>query len=105
MNTWQAYIQTSFYEGHPKSVVEAMSCGLPVIGSRVRGIEHVLDHGNTGWLSGTDADEIGQALERVMGDDALRQKLGNNAREYVLENYALPHIVERELQIIQEIAR
>ena len=105
MNTWQAYIQTSFYEGHPKSVVEAMSCGLPVIGSRVRGIEHVLEHGRTGLLCGTDFEEIRAAVDRLMGDDALRQRLGAQAREFVMQNYALPLIAGRELEIIRETAR
>lgn len=49
-----AYLISSFSEGHPKSLLEAMSVGLPCIGTDVRGIRNVLAAGKTGWLCPAD---------------------------------------------------
>jgi len=98
-----AFVLPSLYEGHPKALIEAMACGLPVIGSDVPGIRDVIHHGVTGWLCGTSADSLRAAIRTVLGDPRLAERLGRNARRFVLEHYALRHIVEQELLLYREV--
>jgi len=100
LNNWDAFVLPSFYEGHPKAVLEAMACGLPVIGTRVQGIVELIADGETGLLCETDAGSIRQALERIAEDGALRTKLGQNARRYVEKHFALERVVDMEMAML-----
>ncbi|MGI8825518.1 MAG: glycosyltransferase family 4 protein [Chloroflexota bacterium] len=76
----------SFYEGGPGIVyLEAMSCGLPVIGCRGSGAAEVVRHGETGFLLPPgDVDALVQTLERLLADPDECQAMGERARRYVL---------------------
>ncbi|TAK34597.1 MAG: glycosyltransferase family 1 protein [Saprospiraceae bacterium] len=102
LNSATAFILPSLTEGHPKSLMEAMSCGLPVIGTDVPGILDVLKHRETGFLCGTNSGDIRAALQEVLGDPSLRQRLGVNARQEVLDKYSLDRVVELEINLLQE---
>ena len=104
MNRSKMFVLPSHYEGHPKALIEAMSCGMPVIGADSPGICDVIRHGENGWLCGTDADSISQVIQNLLEDPNLAQRLGDNARQFVLQNYALEDIVEKELKIIKEVS-
>ena len=56
------FILPSYYEGHPKVLLEAMSCGLPCIGTNVRGIREDVEHMKTGYLCETDHNSIADGL-------------------------------------------
>ena len=44
------YLTTSYYEGHPLSVLEAMGCGLPIIASDVVGNKDTIEHADSGFF-------------------------------------------------------
>jgi glycosyltransferase involved in cell wall biosynthesis len=80
-----------------------MACGLPVIGADSPGIRELICHGETGWLCGTDSASIRTAIQLLLADAALRQRLGRNARRFVEENFTLDRIVEMELALLREV--
>ncbi|NJO04104.1 MAG: glycosyltransferase family 4 protein [Chloroflexaceae bacterium] len=100
----RVFVLPSHYEGHPKALLEAMACGLPVIGSDVPGIRELLHHGETGYLCPPSPDGIRTAVELLLGDAALRHRLGQQARQYVLDHFALNRIVELELAMLHAVA-
>jgi glycosyltransferase involved in cell wall biosynthesis len=97
INKHQVFILPSLYEGMPKALLEAMSCGLPVIGTNVAGINEVIDHDVNGILCETDANSIRNAIIRLMGNNTLKTVLGFNARQKIIEEYSLDILIEREL--------
>lgn len=103
INRYPVYVLPSHYEGSPKALLEAMSCGLAVIGTEVVGIREVIRHGNNGYLCGTDAESIRKALHEVFRDEMLRKKMGERAREYVVDNYGLEGIVQQEVDFCLQL--
>jgi glycosyltransferase involved in cell wall biosynthesis len=93
----------STQEGHPKSLLEAMSCGAAVLGADSPGIREQIVHGETGWLCGTDPQNIRAGIQHLLGDPQLRQRLGANARRFIVHNYSLEKIVEMEYNLLNEI--
>lgn len=102
LNQARAFILPSLYEGHPKSLLEAMSCGLPCIGSDVQGIREDIEHMMTGYLCGADSAGITEAVETVLADESLRGTLGDKAMEYV-KRYSVDEVMRMELDVIREV--
>lgn len=98
------FILPSFYEGHPKTLIEAMACGAAVLGTRVPGIAPLIQHGETGYLCDTSAAALRAAIRELLGDAPLRARLGAHAREYALAQFALERIVTMELAVLQAAA-
>jgi glycosyltransferase involved in cell wall biosynthesis len=99
-----AFALPSFYEGHPKAAVEAMACGLPVVGTDVDGIRDLVRDGETGVLSGTSPSELRVSIERVLGDPALRERMGRAARDETA-GVSLERVVELEVEVLERAAR
>ena len=73
---------SSLYEGTPLALFEAMAAGRPVVSTAVDGCREVLADGVTGLLvPPEDVGALEVALERVLGDAALRESLGRKALE------------------------
>lgn len=95
------FVLPSRYEGHPKTLLEAMACGAAVVGTRVPGIQEVIQHGDTGLLCDPSVEELRTAVVRLLADDGLRAALGKAAREFVLAQTDLDRIIEQELLVYQ----
>jgi glycosyltransferase involved in cell wall biosynthesis len=68
-------------EGLPNVVLEAMACAVPVIGSEAGGIAEAVEDGQTGFLvPQADPRAIAGAAKRLLGDPALRDRMGHAAR-------------------------
>lgn len=97
-----AFILPSHYEGHPKTLIEAMACKLPVIGTDVSGINEIICHGENGLLCQSDPQSIRSAIQKLKSDSDLQLRLAERARQFALEHYALDKIVEKELTLYHE---
>ena len=80
-----------------------MACGLPVIGTDVTGTREVIQHKGNGYLCPTSPEGLLHAITEVLSDESLRKRIGKNARDYVVENFSLAKIVEREIALIEEL--
>ncbi len=105
LNQAKAFILPSLYEGHPKALLEAMSCGLPCIGTDVPGIRDDLRHQQNGYLCQTDPDSLAEAMQMVLSNPSLQRTLGENARRYVVDRYSLAAILDLELALIERLGQ
>lgn len=68
--------------------IEAMACGVPVVGYESGSISEFVINGKTGILvKEGDVKALSKAIKRVVGDSKLQEELSKNARDHVLENY------------------
>ncbi len=105
MNQSRAFVLCSFIEGQPRVLIEAMACGMPIIGSNVRGIRSVIQHNVTGYLCDTDAESIAAAIRTVLSNPELMRKMGANARQFALEHYALEAQERREYELLRDVVQ
>lgn len=103
MNRYPVLVLPSRYEGSPKALLEAMSCGLAVVGADTEGIREAIRHGENGYLCGTEAASIRAALLEVFGDAALRERLGARGREFVVVHHELGEVVRQEIDLYQQL--
>lgn len=79
-------VHSSTHEGMPKTVLEGMAAGKPVVATSVGGVPVVLQDGVNGLLvAKNDPSALAAALERLLTDDALCVRLVENARTSVFE--------------------
>jgi glycosyltransferase involved in cell wall biosynthesis len=71
-----ASLLTSSWENFPHTVVESLAVGTPVIATRVGGVPELVRHGENGLLVAPgDAGELVDAIRRMIGEPALRERL------------------------------
>jgi glycosyltransferase involved in cell wall biosynthesis len=98
------FVLPSLHEGHPKALIEAMSCGLPVLGGDSPGINDLIKHGANGYLCATDHLSIRKAIQHLLSHPAQCEHLGKNAREYAVHHFSLDRIARLELSVVQEFS-
>lgn len=90
LNILDVFCLPSFHEGMPLTVLEAMACGVPVVGSDVLGINEVITHNDNGLLfTSNDPTMLAETLTRLIGDNLLQSRLRQAGLEYVKKNYSL----------------
>ncbi len=97
----------SYWEGMPRAALEAMSMEIPVICSDVPACRQLLQNGKTGLqCKAADIQSLVDAMKRMyqMAQD-IRLDLGKQARQLVLQRYALPHILNAYDNLFKEIAK
>lgn len=83
------FVLTSRIEGMPLSVLEAQASGIPVIASKVGGLEEMSNNGESILLYGFgDMDALHERLRMVISDSNFRQRLGESGRQHVLAAYS-----------------
>ena len=99
------YINTSIHEGIPMSVLEAMAHGLPIVAPRVGGFPEILDPGVHGFLvEDRDPDKFAQSILNL-SDFEERRKMGQAARERAIDSFSQEVMVQRYLQLYNELSR
>jgi len=84
------FVVPSLHDNLPNTVLEAMSCGVPVVGFEVGGIPDMVRPSVTGLLVPPgDVDALAGAIRRSLQDSAERTEMGANCRRIAVEEYAL----------------
>lgn len=88
------FVLPSLKEGLGLALMEAMSMGLPVIGSEVGGIKTLIKNGINGLLvKPKDCQGISKAVIDLISDPALGLKLGAEARKYIVNEFSCENMV------------
>jgi glycosyltransferase involved in cell wall biosynthesis len=100
------FVLASDSEGLPMSVLEAMAAGLPVVASAVGGIPELVRDGETGTLVRPgDSAVLARAIERIVSDPVLRDRLGEAGRHRVEQEFSLERFEREHLELYRNRAR
>ncbi len=92
-------------EGLPYTILEAMAAGLPVVSCAVFGIPEAVCDGETGLLTPPgDVAALARSLATLLGDGALRRRMGESARARYQEMFTLERQVNDTSAIYRELA-
>ncbi len=84
------YIAPQRWEGFGLTPLEAMSCGVPVVATRVGAFEELVADGRTGTLIAPgDVEAMAAAAQRLLSDDTTRAEWSRAARAHVLEGFRI----------------
>jgi glycosyltransferase involved in cell wall biosynthesis len=93
----------SLVEATSISGLEAMACGLPLIGTTVGGIPDLIEDSVTGILvPPADPVALADALKRLIGDPGLRAVMGQNARDKVVRQFSWKIIADKTIDVYRK---
>ncbi|WP_404954124.1 glycosyltransferase [Streptomyces sp. 147326] len=95
---------TSDNEGMPVSLIEAGLAGVPAVATNVGSVAEVVQDGRTGLLARRDADELTRHTVRLLGDDSLRRRMGEEARAWTAQRFGAERLVQDTHDLYASIA-
>src|ERR1035437_5177591 len=79
----------SYRERFGTTIIEAAAAGVPAIGSRIYGITDAIVEGETGLLfEAGDVQQLAQSMRTLAGDEGLRRRMGEKARERAVRDFS-----------------
>ncbi len=100
------FVLSSVSEASPNVILEAMAAGLPVVATRVAGIPELVVEGETGRLvPPRDPAALREQLASLLGDGALRRRMGEAGRQRVCKEFSVSRMVRRTEQVLLEVAQ
>lgn len=91
----------SLSEGMPTSLMEAMSCGVPVVATSITGVPELVEEGRAGLLVPPENPEaLAERIERLLSDPALGRKMGEEGRKRIESDFPLTHVTRRRVEIM-----
>jgi len=87
------------------TIMEAMSCCLPVVSSDVGNARKILGDGRGFLLKDYTKEEIADICLNVLKNKKLAEKIGKTAREYVVENHCWQHISEETEKLYEKVIK
>jgi glycosyltransferase involved in cell wall biosynthesis len=95
----------SDFESYGKANLEAMACGVPVVSTNAGGPSETVIDGYTGYLvAPRDVRLMSLRVLELLRDEALRRRLGQQARQHVLENFSVDTMLAAYLREFSALA-
>ncbi len=107
LNHFDLFVLPSFTEGISLTLLEAMSCQLPVVATRVGGNCEIIDDGKDGFLVPSDDHlELANVLSGCISDEKkyLLDEVGKQSRLKIISQFSLDIVVGRYLSLYQSLA-
>lgn len=98
MRSCTMFVQCSAYEGHPKTVLEAMSAGACVVVTPTPGLGDVVEHGVTGWVARDDERSLRAVIRALWSDPGKRATLGEAAARHATGAFSLDVVAAAEVR-------
>lgn len=100
------FVMPSLNEGLGLALMEAMSCGLPVVGSNVGGIKSLIQHGINGLLTEpAEVKGLSSAILDLLTDRKKALALGSNAKDFISRNFSQGQMISETERVYLECVK
>ena len=104
LSAMDIFMMTSLWEGLPRTLVQAMAMGLPVVANRVDGIAEGIQEGRTGYLVAPgDLEQAAQRCLHLANHPLVRQKFGLRGQRFARRNFDLRRMIAQIETLYDEI--
>jgi glycosyltransferase involved in cell wall biosynthesis len=98
------YVLATNWEGLPRSIIEALRAGLPVVATELAGIPELVTHDDNGYLVARgDAGELAEMLGRLVFDPELRARMGARSRERYEAQFTFERMYRRTVGVYESV--
>lgn len=96
------FVLTSLWEGLPRTIIEAMSSGKPVVATAVDGNREIVKNGITGFLvPPKEPQKIAEKVIFLLTNQGIAQKMGDEGRKIINTSFDIDHMVNQLDQLYQ----
>ncbi len=104
MQAVDLFVLPSYREGMPRSIIEAMASGKPVVATNIRGCREEVVPGVTGLLVPVrNSQALAEAMVQVLGNPELARRMGQEGRDRAVALFDERLVVDRQLQVYREL--
>jgi glycosyltransferase involved in cell wall biosynthesis len=97
-------VLSSLHEGTPNVLLESMACGVPVVATNVCDNDYVIKEGEVGYLvQAGDDSGMAHRMVSLLDNHALRQEMGQKARNWVTEEFCSRRLAEKMEAVYMEL--
>ncbi|MFQ5560415.1 MAG: glycosyltransferase family 4 protein [Nitrospinota bacterium] len=101
-----AFLLTSFYEGNPAVVKEALISGIPVVSTECLEPGELVINGKTGFIiPSRDKNRLAEAVVKLLEDKMLALKMGAVGKKYIEKNYSIKVLVDKLIESWIKVGR
>lgn len=94
----------SYREGLPKSLIEAMAIGRPIVSTDVPGCRECVDENFNGFLvKAKDSKALSEKIDTLLGSETMRLKMGANSRSKMVNELSLDKVLKDTCEFYDEI--
>ena len=97
------YISTSFFEGNPKTVLEAMGSGCIVVASDIPNHRELIDHKVNGYLFDLDNPNLLNIYNEVISEKSFMENISNKSKQNIKENNNISKLSKNMYEDYQNI--
>ena len=102
MLSCEIFVLPTYTEGFPNVILEAMACECPIVTTDVGAIPEMLEEDGKQYgimVKPKNPDQLREAILTMLQNKNIREECGRNARQRVIERYAMPKVWEQLLNI------
>lgn len=100
-NQAEMFVLPSLVEGHPKVLLEAMSCVLTCIGNDILAIKAIIKDQDNGLIFKKTATALCQKINLILDDKELAKRIACNARETIRQHYDYKILRKKEIELLK----
>lgn len=97
-------VSTSFWEGLPIVVLEAMVCGCPVVVTDTGGVREVVSDGETGFFVPCgDMEQMSLKVASLLQDEGLKRKINQRAKDSLGDDFSLSRMLKSHQELYENL--
>ena len=95
----------SYREGIPRTLLEAMAIGKPIVTTDTVGCRETVNHGENGYLVPVASPKaLSEHVDKILSDEVLQKEMGIKSRERAVSEFDIKKIVQQYIELYKKIS-